>query len=482
MAKDYFEDIVPPQNSSETRVEKNTGPATSLPIRTNADSDHGVTQVPKGLDSYEPEEPERTADAAPAERSIRNISAPRSRIRPARDMREAPAIGMSGPAFAGDSGGKKTKWWLWVIAAVCVAALAILLFVSLRPTVITLAPRSHAVTFDSSYLFTAYPSDAAATGTLPYTVQISDIEDSQVVASEGTVHAEDKASGSITVYNGYQTAPLKLIKNTRFETPDGFIFRVPAEIVVPGKQGATPGQVTVTVFADQPGAQYNVAPTSFTVPGLKGSAMYSSVSAKSTEAMTGGFVGDKPGVAPAALQSAVAEVRARLETKARESVVSTATYTIFPELVRITYQDLPNTIEAGGGVRIHQKAHVEAPVFDAKLLAAVVSQTVSADAGDASVTLVPGSGFSVAGTGDSVALGTDSVQFTMSGTAQIVWDIDSTALVQALLGRSQDAFETIVATFPSIQEAHAKIEPFWSGSFPEDESKIKVEIQAVEAK
>ena len=88
-----------------------------------------------------------------------------------------------------------------------------------------------------------------------------------------------KASGSITVYNNYSTASVKLIKNTRFQTPAGLIFRVPADVVIPGKQGSTPGQVTVTVFADQVGQQYNIGPTPrLTVPGLQSNAaMYAQI-------------------------------------------------------------------------------------------------------------------------------------------------------------------------------------------------------------
>ncbi len=477
MAKDYFEDIVPPQGSAANRPEQNTNQgARSVVVKSHSEPIDSSADV----DVQEPEM-DMSGHSAPmantSERSIRNISAPRSRPRPLRDSREAMPVGM-----AESHEPRKIRWWIWAAATASVLVLGTLLFVSMRQTVITVVPRSHPVTFDGTYTFTAYPTSNSATGTLEYTVQSVDIEDSQVVPSQGTVHAEDKASGSIVVYNDYQTAPLKLIKNTRFQTPDGLIFRAPAEIVIPGKNGSTPGQVTVSVFADAAGEQYNVPAGNFTVPGLTNSAMHSGIYAKSSASMTGGFVGDKPGVAPAALESAVAEVRSRLEKKARESLQSTSALTIFADLIRISYSDLPSTSEAGGGVRIHQKAHVEAPAFDPNLLANQVAQSVSADAGDSSVLLKFADGFSVKETGTPSVLGVDSLQFAFTGSAQLVWNVDSTALTQSLLGRNQDAFETIVGTFPSIQEAHARIEPFWSGTFPKDKNKIKVEIQSVEAK
>ena len=45
---------------------------------------------------------------------------------------------------------------------------------------------------------------------------------------------ERKASGQIIVYNAYNDNNQKLIKNTRFETPDGKIYRIQASIIVPG--------------------------------------------------------------------------------------------------------------------------------------------------------------------------------------------------------------------------------------------------------
>ena len=48
-----------------------------------------------------------------------------------------------------------------------------------------------------------------------------------------------KAQGELTVYNNYSEAPQILIKNTRFQTEDGKIFRIGDSITVPGKTGNT---------------------------------------------------------------------------------------------------------------------------------------------------------------------------------------------------------------------------------------------------
>ena len=44
----------------------------------------------------------------------------------------------------------------------------------------------------------------------------------------------EKARGSLTVYNEYSSSPQTLVATTRFESPEGKIFRIEKNIVVPG--------------------------------------------------------------------------------------------------------------------------------------------------------------------------------------------------------------------------------------------------------
>lgn len=455
MAKDYFQDIVPPEESPKrpANTEANPAPRVSIPVRALDDAP-------------EPEvSDDSNEDVAAPQRSIRNISMPtRSRHRMMGSMQEMTSSGGSG----------RSRWWLWGIAALCVVVLGAIALVAFRGTTVTVTPRSHTITFDGATTFTAFPAASAATGTLSYTVQTADFDDSEVVSSTGTVHASDKASGSVTVYNNYQTSPLKLIATTRFQSPDGHIFRTPSEIVIPGKRGTTPGQVTITVIADQPGQEYNVAAGKFTVPGLKSNATeYANVYAQSSAPMAGGFVGDKPGVTDSDMQKALSAIQARLEQKGAAAVASDGDALVLQGLIRITYSQEPTTPEAGDKVRIHESAHVQVPVMSA----AAFAGTVSADVAGSPVSLVPKTGFAANTQNASSTLGTDPLQFTLQGSAQIVWKIDTAALQSALAGKDQSAFQAIVTQFPGIDEAHARIEPFWKGSFPTDPKSIKVVLE-----
>lgn len=457
MVKDYFQDIVPPDGASRSV-------RTSAPVRTQRPT---VVQQP---------EEQSVADVpGAAGRSIRDIAPSTTRARLSGEREGAVPVSQKSS--------RKTNWLVWGIAFVAVICVCVLGLFAFRKSSVLVTPRSQLITFDPTIaLFSAVPEASAATGTLPYTVFTSDIEDSEPVAAQGLKYTESKASGKITVYNDYSASSVRLIKNTRFESASGLIFRTPADVVVPGKKGSTPGSISITVEADQPGDEYNIAPGQFTVPGLKNNAvMFKGVYAVSNTQFDGGFKGDQPQVDQATLSAAVSAVRSRLAGQAQELADTHEGYLSFPDLVRITYRSLPSTTEAGGGVRIRERAHVETIAIPRDVFTRVVASTAAADAEQADITLIPLGGFGARLLSAPESWGTSPVEFALSGAAQFVWDVDASALAEALAGKDQSAFSAIITGFPGVQEAHARIQPFWKNSFPTDPADIQIDIKSPDA-
>lgn len=473
MAKDYFQDIVPPHRKAAdahhvpVHTKKSTVPKKPLsPVRPVEDDEE--------IEETDVEEIPEVDEAPIPARGIRNIAPNPSRMRS--------RIG-GYDTFSASKPKTSSNWWLWAIAGVCIVALAAFAFIAMRPTTITIKPRSQNIVFGESAQFVAYPADNAATGTLTYTVQTADYDESQVVESQGTEHVDARASGSATIYNGYSTKPQKLIKNTRFQTPEGLIFRTPADILIPGKVDTTPGKVTVTLMADQVGPQYNIGPVSrFSLPGLQSnSPMYTNIYGQSSAAMVGGQSGDQPAVAPADQTAAISAMRSRLEKTIHDKVVASSTpgTTVFGGLLQITYQDLPATSESENSIRLHERAHVQIPVFVASSFASTVAQTVTSNIESDPVVLIGQKDYDakllMASTTPN--LGTDSISFSVLGNALLVWQVDAKKLALALAGRDSRAFQTIITGFPGVQEANAKVEPFWKKTFPTDANSIKVVIE-----
>lgn len=445
MVKDYFSDI---DTNEEPRK-----------IRTESEEMH-------------------SEDNSVSEKSIRNISVSPRRSAMSQRM-PPPDTRMRQETPTPRRGFLKSRWLMWGILMVAILALITLAltFILGGTTAITVTPRVQQITFDPSTQFTAYPStDSTATG-IVYTAHNLNLEESKTVAANGVEKAEDRASGTITVFNAYSDKPQRLIKNTRFESPTGLVYRIPASIEVPGKKGATPGQITVTVFADQAGAQYNVGPTDkFTVPGLKSTAeMYNGIYARSSAAFTGGFIGEKPAILPASLEAARAELRSILQSKVQESIAGVQGFA-FASLAKIEYESAPTIADPAGGAKITEKARVTIPVFPSDQFAKAIAQAVSADAADSRVSLRPQGQLAAQVSGTLPDIGAAPILFGLSGSALVVWDVDTDAVKQALAGKEQSAFKPIIANFLGIRDATAK-PPFWTSTFP---SADKIEITLVD--
>jgi len=127
-------------------------------------------------------------------------------------------------------------------------------------------------------------------------------EENKIISREffasGETKEGQKASGKIRVYNNYSDVPQVLVKNTRFISDKGNLFRTVEKITVPGgvyeKGKLQPGYIDVGVVADQAGEEYNIGPATFSIPGFVGTAKYTAFYGKSFEAMSDGFIGDVP--------------------------------------------------------------------------------------------------------------------------------------------------------------------------------------------
>ena len=442
MVKDYFQDIVPPGDSDAEDV---------------------------GLPRREPEarEPHRERDLPPgSDRSIRNININRRAV--------YGSGGMPPPRHR-----RSGKSWLWIIAALCILVLAILALIFLfKETTVTVIPKSQTVVFDDSSQYTAYPAATSASSTITYSTKTTSFQEAQKVPASGSQYKEQKASGTITVVNDYTTETVRLIKNTRFATASGLVYRAPAEVIVPGKKGSTPGKINVTIAADKAGGEYNiVAGEKLTLPGLESNAaMHSAVYAQTATALSGGAFGEVPGIDPAALESAKNAMRAALEQKVAEYANTIDSENEFALAPVITYKETPTGKVEGGNVEVGLEANVSIPVVPRPALSAAVAQAVTANASSETYALTPSTGFVANVVNSGAVLDSDPISFVLSGTGLLVAHIDVQTLSGALAGRDKAAFRAIVANFPGVQSAKARIEPFWSGAFPEDASEIKVVV------
>lgn len=375
------------------------------------------------------------------------------------------------------------NWFFWILVGVLVlAALSgILLSTLFAGVTVSVTPKSAAVTPPP----TMVAQVNAPVGVLAYQVVSASRTASTTVKASGSTQVSKSASGVITIYNNYSTSPQALVATTRFAAPNGNIYRIKTGVTVPGATKAadgtlTPGTVSATVFADAPGAAYNLGQTQFTIPGFKSDPRYTKFYAQ-TSGITGGFVGQQAGVAPADLTAAQTALEQGLKNALQQAASTQIPkqYLLIPGTFIVTYGDLTQTPIDANTVALSETATANGDtVRTSDLAAAIAKQQVTGYNGEA-VDFADTSAITVGLQGSSTP-SQGALTLALSGSPTLVWQFDPNALKAALVGKSKSAFEQIVGSFaPAITcskatPCSAAIRPFWSSTFPTDVNKITV--------
>jgi len=375
-----------------------------------------------------------------------------------------------------------------IIAAACVLFIgAIFAYDIIAYSATVKVTLKHSEVAMSNQEFTAEGSNTAADA-IPF--QVMTLSDEQYVglAPTGEKEVKAKASGTITISNAYSAQGQTLIKNTRFLTPDGKIYRIDKQIVVPGMSGQTPGTLDVTVYADAPGSSYNVQSSTFTVPGFKGTPRYAKFTAKTKTPIAGG----SEGIQKVVSENDIKQTRANLTELLRKKLLAEAEAehprgtVLFADAVFYTFTDSTENSNVSGQdvVKFTLKGTLRAVLFDSSALGRKIVSMASATSvgpGDQiEVQNVKELKFAWVNPGSSVPEVDGTVKFLLTGNAHAVWVLETEELRTGLLGVKTSEYQGAVTQFTGIKKASVQIRPFWKTAFPENRDKIYIETSVDE--
>lgn len=315
-------------------------------------------------------------------------------------------------------------------------------------------------------------------GTVKYEVIKLSKSKSVPVAATGEESVELKASGKIVIYNDYSSEPQRLIVRTRFESPEGLIYRIPESIVVPGKTGDTPGSIEVEVFADEAGEKYNIKKADFTVPGFKNdAARYKGFYARAATEMTGGFIGkmktvsesDKSTALEKVNTDAQAELKKELETQVPDGL------TLLQNAISYKSKELAPQ-EDGSSVLVGSEVTAYALMLDTKELSAeIVGEYLasSTEWNNIQAEIVDFSGLAIENLPESLE-SSGKIDLQIKGRTKVWADIDTSAIDQRLAGAPKSQVAVLMDEFAGISSITSTVRPVWKQSFPQDAFKIKV--------
>ncbi len=340
---------------------------------------------------------------------------------------------------------------------------------------ITIVPKYKDIN-DLARVFPFIKEGTVGTEGVPFISTSTTLSQSKTLNLSESRKVEAKATGKVTIYNNYDSNPQKLIKNTRFLSTEGKIYRINQSIEVPGKKGLTPGSLTVMLYADSNGSDYNSSATSFTIPGFKGSPRESAFNAKSVGPLTGGSSGSMSLVSLSDLNAAKDSLTLSLEKEIKDQMqkVTQEGYVPMTTALEVTYDDNADEVLKGttGTYKLTATGHLM--LADESKLAEAIGKTL-VDYTNEPLRLDKGTALTFTRKqSDHMTSSSTVFSILVEGKPRIIWASDTVAIKSLVKGKSRDEFKPLMKTISSIESAEINFSPLWLSRFPSDITKITV--------
>ncbi len=377
----------------------------------------------------------------------------------------------------------KTRHPSWGrITAVIVAALVIVagglyaLSFMFRGATVTVTPKHVSGSVDLSL-----NASSDENATLHYEVMTLPETVTKEVTATQTDTAKMKASGTVVLYN-FQTTSQQLIATTRFADAKGQVFRLPTGVTIPKKTAAGPGQVTVTLVADQGGPEGNIPLSDFTVVAFKGTAKEKLVYGRGKTAFTGGTSGAVFYLTDEEYKTAVTGLETDLKNKLQEETTKQIPdgYVLLPNSMTFIADDsVKNTPSQTATVTVTYGGKQRAILIkETDLKAAFLKAIAPEETVDPSQVTFRGTDALVYNITSDISKETlpKTISFTVKGDLMAVWSVDIQAVKKLLAGAQRMVFSTRMQTIASVDEAELILHPFWMNTLPTDAEKINVVV------
>lgn len=321
-------------------------------------------------------------------------------------------------------------------------------------------------------------------GEIPGRIQEIEIEETVSFnpTSEKFSSDKGKAQGKVTIYNKFSTSSQSLVATTRVLSKEGKLFRLNKNVTVPGMKNNEPGKIEVSVMADQPGEDFNIEPSTFTIEGFKGGPKYEKFEVISDSAMTGGEnVTDNKKV-KVATQEDVENARAEtlevldesIEGKIDEKIMEGESYAINSverEIVKSSSSCEVNEIAKDCKFTIQEK--VKLMVFSEEDVRSFSVKILEAK---------KKSGYELAE--DSIVteylktvmdFENKELKLKIEATGYIWPQIDEENIKKGVAHKQENEMKDFLANYAEIKKAEIEISPVWLTFIPISEDKITIE-------
>lgn len=300
--------------------------------------------------------------------------------------------------------------------------------------------------------------------------------------ANGKEAVKERARGILTVHNSFSSTPQIFIAKTRFESPNGKIFRTEKQITIPGSRvqngKVIPSSVDIEVVADEPGEAYNIPPSSgWKVPGLKGTPKYNVFYGENTKPISGGAVGEHLSATDEDKKNAEIAITAALKDSLQaQMVVLLSDKFKTPEegmLFQITKKEFQYPSGDPENFVLYAEGEMKQFAFNEETLKEAIlkkiRKTISGDI------LMKAENFNISYSLLQPIFDDEKLTLSVSGNTTFVPDINTEELKNELRGKTRSEMQQIIYSIQGLENAQTSLEPkwaFWLGNVPKNERRI----------
>lgn len=259
------------------------------------------------------------------------------------------------------------------------------------------------------------------------------------------------------------------------------MFRSTEKTTIPGQNyqngKLVAGEVVINVVADQPGQEYNIDPSTFSIPGFASTEKYTAFYGKSFENMTGGFSGEVLQVTEKDLEDAKNTLTniafgENVNTLKNKLVLD---YVFLEDNLSQEITEVNSSVKAGDEVNsftLQIKANSKIIAFRKSDLESFIKESLLAKVPNGKK--IWEESLKTDFKSESINWENGKLILSVDSSAKTYSDIDQNSLIEALRGRSSKEAEMILGIQPQIAKSKINFWLFKLGNLPKDSKRIQV--------